>query len=101
MGSLKAGPKVEGNQYKPFNQDAPGKGLDFNFETESHLMQTFRFENTCANWDYTPLSETVSMLCPLFEYSLLIYLVLNFLTIALSYKRRELSKWFCFFVKIC
>jgi len=101
VGRLKAGPEVEGDQCGPFNQDTPGKGLGFDFETESHLMQTFGFANICANWDYTPSREIVAMSYPLFEYSLLIYLVLDFLTIALSYKRGELSKWFWNFVKIC
>ena len=97
---LAAGPDVEGDSCGPFNQEVPGLGLGFDFDLQSHLVQAFGFANICANWDYSPSREIVALFYPLFEYSLLIYLVLDFMTIALSYQRGELTKWFWTLSKI-
>jgi len=98
--NLAAGPDVEGDSCGPFNQEIPGLGLGFDFDTQSHLVQAFGFANICANWDYSPSREIVALFYPLFEYSLITYLVLDFLTIALSYQRGELTKWFWTLTKI-
>ncbi len=75
-------------------------GEGFDFRTESHLVQLFGFANICANWDYSPSREFTAMVYPLFEYSLLVYLVLDFVQTKLSYKRGELTEWFYAFSKI-
>jgi len=75
-----------------------GKGFDL--ATQSHLIELFGFGNICTNWDYSPSRELTAMFYPLFEYSLLVYLVLNFFTIELHYQRGELPKWFHSFSRI-
>ena len=97
---LAAGPKVEGDACKPFNQENPGLGQGFDFDSENHLLQQFGFSPICANWDYSPARELTAMFYPLFEYSLLIYLALDFYTMKLSYQRGESSKWFWTLTKI-
>ncbi len=64
------------------------------------MIQLFGFANICANWDYSPSRELTAMVYPLFEYSLLVYLCLDFLQTQLSYKRGELNEWFYTFAKI-
>jgi len=101
---LAAGPKKEGDICGPFNRDAPDFGVNlgegFDFNTQSHLIQLFGFANICANWDYSPSREMTAMFYPLFEYSLILYLCLDFLQVKLSYQRGELSEWFWTFSKI-
>ena len=97
---LAAGPEVEGDSCGPFNQKNPGLGKGFDFSTQNHLLQTFGFTNICANWDYSPSRELTAMYYPLFEYSLVLYLVMNFYTIRLSYMGGESSKWFWTLTKI-
>ena len=75
----------------------PGKGFDLG--TQSHLMQLFGFNNICSNWDYSPSRELTAMVYPLFEYSLIVYLILDFLATTLSYKRGELTEGFWSFSK--
>lgn len=70
----------------------PGQGFDF--KTQSHLMQLFGFNNICTNWDYSPSRELTAMVYPLFEYSLIVYLCLDFMATAIAYKRGELEEWF-------
>ena len=85
-------------------QDSPDFGVNlgegFDFKTQSHLIQLFGFANICANWDYSPSRELTAMVYPLFEYSLLVYLCLDFLNTKLSYQRGELEEWFWSFSKI-
>jgi hypothetical protein len=45
----------------------------------------------CTNWDYTPSRELTAMVYPLYEYSLLLYIILDFLVVAISYKKGYLS----------
>ena len=97
---LAAGPEVEGDSCGPFNQKNPGLGKGFDFSTQNHLLQTFGFTNICANWDYSPSRELTAMYYPVFEYSLVLYLVMNFYTIRLSYMGGESSKWFWTLTKI-
>jgi hypothetical protein len=97
---LAAGPEVEGDSCGPFNQENPGLGQGFDLYTENHLKQAFGFSNICTYWDYSPAREFAAMFYPLVEYSLIFYLVMNFITIALSYQRGELTKWFWMLTKI-
>ena len=97
---LAAGPKVDGDSCGPFNQENPGLGKGFDFYTENHLLQQFGYSNICTYWDYSPAREFTAMFYPLVEYSLIFYLVMNFITIALSYQRGELTKWFWMLTKI-
>lgn len=60
----------------------------------------FGFKNICANWDYSPSRELTAMVYPLFEYSLLIYLILDFWTTQLANNRGELNAWFWKFSQI-
>jgi hypothetical protein len=89
---LAAGPEVEGDSCGPFNQENPGLGQGFDFYTENHLKQRLLFSHICTYWDYSPAREFAAMFYPLVEYSLIFYLVMNFITIALSYQRGELTK---------
>lgn len=42
------------------------------------LMKIFGFNNICANWDYSPSTQLTGMIYPAFEYSLLLYLLLDY-----------------------
>lgn len=94
----------EGNTCGPFNREWPegnvklGEGFDIN--TQTHLQMLFGFANICTNWDYTPARELTAMVYPLFEYSLIVYLVLDFVTTLLANRRGELNAWFWQFSKI-
>jgi len=94
-----------------FNRDSdPAKsyygmtkfGLDFGegFDLDtSHLTELFGFTNVCVYWDYEPARQIVAMYFPLFEYSLAIYVFLDFINTMLSYKRGELPEWYWTLVK--
>jgi len=101
---LAAGPKVPGDTCGPFNQDIPSKGIvpgeGFDFATEGHLVNTFGFANICANWDYSPSRELTAMVYPLFEYSLLIYLCLDFVLVMVSYYKNLVEDWYWSLMKI-
>lgn len=87
----------EGDQCGPFGRsgwDGLEAGQGFEFGTQSHLQMLFGFKNICANWDYSPSRELTAMVYPLFEYSLLIYLILDFWTTKLANNRGELNDWF-------
>lgn len=71
----------------------PG-GEGFDVHTNSHLNRLFGFNNICVNWDYTPSRELTAMFYPAFEYTLLIYLCLDFTNTAISYKKGYIKKWF-------
>jgi len=100
---LAAGPK-DGSTCGPFSRTweekgvFPGKGFDFS--TQNHLTQFFGFGNICTNWDYSPARELTAMVYPLFEYSLLIYICLDFCAIIISHKRGDLTEKFWLFSKI-
>lgn len=92
---LAAGPD-DGSTCAPFED---GKG--FNVATDSHLNRAFGFNNICVNWDYTPSRELTAMVYPLFEYSLLIYIVLDFTCSAVSYSKGFVSHRFWTLHRIC
>ena len=69
-------------------------GEGFDFTTQSHLKDLFGFNNICANWDYSPSREITAMFYPLFEYSLLFYLVMNYVSTKLAYEKGLLKDWF-------
>jgi hypothetical protein len=73
-------------------------GEGFDLET-SHLTELFGFTNVCVYWDYEPARQIVAMYFPLFEYSLGIYVFLDFINTMLAYKRGELPTWYWYFVK--
>lgn len=54
----------------------------------------------CVNWDYSPSREYTAMVYPLFEYTLIIYLVLDFMNSAVSYKKGYVSKRYWVMTKI-
>eukprot|EP01083_Nonionella_stella_P255211 876256_1 len=93
----------EGSTCGPFNRSweeenvKMGGGFDFN--TQTHLQMLFGFGNICTNWDYTPARELTAMVYPLFEFSLIIYIILDFVTTLLANKRGELNAWFWKFSK--
>jgi len=44
----------------------------------SALKASFGFNNICAYWDYSPSREATAMVYPLFEYSILVYIVADY-----------------------
>ena len=88
---------TEGNPDRP-RLAQPGEGFDF--YTQNHLRERFGFSNICTNWDYSPSRELTGMIYPIFEYALMIYLVLDFINTKLAYQRGELTEWFWIFSKI-
>lgn len=66
-----------------------GFGLD-----ETHLTEAFGFNNICTNWDYSPATEVTALYFPIFEYSLVLYLFLDFVSTMMSYKRGLLPDWY-------
>ncbi len=57
-------------------------------------------DSICANWDYSPSRELTAMFYPLFEYSLIVYLCLDFLATSVAMKRGEIEKWFWQFSRV-
>ena len=74
-----------------------GEGFTFD---ETHLEEEFGYPNVCTYWDYSPAREVVGMYFPLFEYSLVMYLLLDFVNTKLSYRRGELPEWYWMLMKI-
>jgi hypothetical protein len=74
-------------------------GEGFTFE-QTHLVEAFGFGNICTAWDYTPAREAIGMYFPFFEYSLVMYVVLDFANTMLSYQRGELPGWYWTLMKI-
>ncbi len=68
-------------------------GDGFTFE-ESHLVEAFGFGNICTYWDYTPATEVTALYFPFFEYSLVLYLFLDFVSTMMSYRRGLLPTWY-------
>jgi len=52
----------------------------------SVLMSVFGFNNICVFWDYSPAREATAMVYPLFEYSLLVYVIFDYLQIRNDYE---------------
>jgi len=94
----------DGSVCGPFNRNDPEFGVlpgeGFDFSTQSHLKHLFGFNNICANWDYSPSRELTAMFYPIFEYSLIVYLCLDFLATAIANRRGEIEPWFWRFSKI-
>jgi len=105
---LKAGPDpdlpIEKQGCGPFNREdvrefGVGLGEGFNYTTQSHLIELFGFGNICTAWDYSPSRELTALYFPLFEYSLVIYLVLDIANTYLTRQRGEISEAFWNFSK--
>lgn len=94
---IKKGPS-DGKACGAFARDDPEFGVypgeGFNIQSHSHLNQIFGYNNICINWDYTPSRELTSIVYPAFEYSLIVYLCLDFVASALANRRGELTPWF-------
>lgn len=87
-----------------FNRDGSDKfginfGEGFDLGT-SHLEELFGYSNVCVYWDYEPARQIIAMYFPLFEYSFVIYIFLDFINTMLAYKRGELPEWYWSLVKI-
>jgi len=67
---------------------------------QSHLEEAFGYGNTCTAWDYTPSREIIAMYFPALEYSIVIYLLFNFVTDMISYQRGMLPDWYISLSKI-
>ncbi|VEU45209.1 unnamed protein product [Pseudo-nitzschia multistriata] len=81
----------------PFNREGGPFDLEYGMGftlDESHLTQIFGYANSCVVWDYTPAREMMAMYFPFFEYSLVIYLFLDYTSTMLSYRRGELPEWY-------
>ena len=82
----------------PFNREGGEFGLEygdgFDYNTQSHLKEALGYANICANWDYPIAREITAMYFPFFEYSLIVYLVLDFVVVILATKRGDLPQWF-------
>mmetsp|Transcript_46668 Transcript_46668/g.56083 ORF Transcript_46668/g.56083 Transcript_46668/m.56083 type:complete len:322 (+) Transcript_46668:56-1021(+) len=85
---LGCGPFNRGNSSFGF-----GYGDGFPME-QSHLEEAFGYPNTCTAWDYSPAREIIAMYFPALEYSMVIYLVFNFITDMLSHQRGSLPDWY-------
>ena len=46
----------------------------------------------CSNWDYSPAREIVALIYPVFEYTLLLYLVADFVNTAISFHKGWVSR---------
>ena len=55
----------------------------------------------CSNWDYSPSREITAAYYPCFEYTLLVYIVLDFFSVSLHYKKGLVSRRFYLTFKIC
>uniref|UniRef100_A0A7S2YEE7 Uncharacterized protein n=1 Tax=Entomoneis paludosa TaxID=265537 RepID=A0A7S2YEE7_9STRA len=84
---LAAGPPPGDPSCPPFEMGQGG----FDLHTHSHLIRVYGFNNICSNWDYSPAREIVAMVYPLFEYTLILYLVADFINVAISYQKGWVS----------
>lgn len=85
----------------PFNREGwegLEYGMGFDFE-HTHLIQAFGFGNICTNWDYPPARQIIAMYFPLFEYSFVVYLILDYACMRLAYIRGEIPGWYFSVVK--
>ena len=62
------------------------------FDLTRHVLPDSCIIQVCTTWDYTPSREVTAMVYPLFEFSLILYLVLDFITVALYYQKGWISK---------
>jgi len=94
---LAKGPE-DGSTCGPFKRNNPDFGVfpgeGFNFPDQTHLVEEFGYNNICSNWDYSPSREVIATFYPLFEYSLIVYLCLDYLATAIANKRGEIKPWF-------
>jgi len=58
----------------------------------SVLMDTFGFNNICVNWDYSPSREATALVYPLFEYSIILYIVLEYLQKKNDFENNKFSE---------
>ena len=94
---LLAAGSPDGSSCGPFNGGTlvdgtvipPGEGFDL--ATESHLIRAFGFNNICANWDYSPSREITGAFYPLFEYTLQLFIVADYINIAVHHKKGLIS----------
>jgi len=98
LAGVKEGTPIEKLGCGPFDRNGESDnkfglsyGQGFDVKTENHLVDAFGFGNVCTNWDYTPAREATALYFPLFEYSLVLYIILEWVTATLSNKRGELS----------
>lgn len=85
----------------PFNREG-WEGLEYGMGfdmSKTHLMQAFGFGNICTYWDYPPAREIIAMYFPFFEYSLVVYVVLDYACMRLAYIRGEIPGWYYSVVK--
>jgi hypothetical protein len=54
----------------------------------------FGYPNICTRWDYSPSREATAVIYPILEYSLMIYIFLDYVTIYLAYLRGSIAPWF-------
>ena len=91
-------------QSKDWPEENLHKGEGFDFATQTHLQQNFGYAYVNPLWnlaseEYSPAREITAMVYPLFEFSLIIYIILNFVTTILANRRGELTVWFWQFSK--
>eukprot|EP00984_Skeletonema_dohrnii_P036642 scaffold37842_cov150-Skeletonema_dohrnii-CCMP3373.AAC.1 len=56
-------------------------GVDTTGKDCSDLKRIFGFNNICVNWDYQPSVQLTGLVYPIFEYSLLLYILLDYFQI--------------------
>ena len=52
----------------------------------SHLKDMFGYNNICVYWDYPPSRELVALIYPIFEFSFLLYVLVDFVHLRLACK---------------
>jgi len=62
---------------------------------ESDLKDVFGYNNICVYWDYTPSRELTALYYPLFEYSFLLYVILDHFQFRLGFQssRPRIVTW--------
>merc|ERR1739844_198668 len=56
-------------------------------------MATFGFNNICVFWDYSPSREATAMFYPLFEYSILAYVIADYLQMKNDHDNGKVPDW--------
>lgn len=73
----------------PLNEgDEPTYGMHC-----SVLMGAFGFNNICTFWDYSPAKELTAMVYPIFEYSLIAYIIVEYLQIKNDYDNNRVPEF--------
>jgi len=57
----------------------------------SDLQRTFGFNNICVYWDYSPARELTAMVYPIFEYSMVAYIIVNYLQIKNDFENQRIG----------